>query len=271
MTEDKQKGKAMKLIRDITSMDDLGISDPAIEKLLLKKGYTPATVVAAARTSELTKLDGVGKAKAKRIVLDLERSGYIDDESVMSARVCWLFEEVGIISRGTREAYESYEEFTQEEIDKVLDMVKTLTPFEERLITMRFGLNGDSPATLSACSKCSNYSSSMIQIYIVKALEKLAVYSWPHRLETLLPSNQKKAEQLRKEIEEEFDSPTDRMLLEDLHLPKDIREHLSHAGVKCVGHLRRLELGDLVSIPELKLEAMGRIIAELRDTIDSSR
>lgn len=80
--------------------------------------------------------------------------------------------------------------FNSEKKNIIQDILKTLTPREQKILELRFGLNGHEPMTLREIGKIQNVTSVRIRSLELKALSKLRRPIRSSRLKPLLEGEQ---------------------------------------------------------------------------------
>ncbi len=256
-------------IADIETLEELGL-DNGLLKVLAP--YTPAEIVRAVRKgyplsyAPLMELKGVGEARARKITKIVIEAGFICTESLRSWATRIFLASLDPVLRSrylSDEEYESRTELAAEQIGALLQLMdEQLTLTEVKVLTMRFGLNGEPPCRLEQCSAELKLTPEHVRHIEIKALNRMHARFDAGMLTEIFPGFLSVPEQ-PKPIES-FTDPVDRMYIEDLDLPVRTFNRLKRAHVHCVGHLRELAAD---KVEELRYQIGGKNFQELQEKL----
>lgn len=247
------------------------LNDDVIEKLVAEAGFEflEALAIQEAVNGGLTAIKGIGKKKAETIKSVLSENG--------------IRYELTNEERFLEAIFGSGEEFffltcplDKERIEVIHSVIATLSDKEQKVLILRFGLNGNKPMTLDGVAKEFNVPRDRIRQIEAKALRKLRHPNRSKRLVRLKMS--------RLELENEFaeklayvreanyelnrqlriykrkcsDMP---LTIEDLELSTGTYNRLKKAGINTVEDAKN---ADLEKVRNLGMRGYKEVTEELK-------
>lgn len=263
------------------SLVDLGL-DLRATNILIRLGYSLQTIIWVARTDNLEKINGIGKARAKEILKIVDENGFIFHEPPRSQGMRRLLCKIFGYSIETTAEYEAQTEFSEEQLAQMERVFRTLTEQERMVVSAHFGLDGEAPRNFRVIGENFSKSRERIDQVCQKALKKLR---FAHNLKTIadifpnftglpehLKPNNEKATNKKPGQAIDGRSLIMQMPIGCLNLPEKVYRLLTHAEVKTIEDLSRFSVDELAKMPKIprpQAKSILQALSQFREKAES--
>lgn len=226
-------------------------------------GYTVSVLITAARCGELEKLRGIGKAQAERITRAIDEAGFILPESEISQRIREMLAAAFYFPLGAAEEYEARVEFSEQQRDKLFEVLDTLTAQEAKVLKLRFGLSGAKPMTLREAAEILEVSHERVRYVEADALRKLRHPARKKALQEIFPGWPGFEMAVSKRTGG-YDGPVEEMPIAELPC-LSVRAYncLVRAGIDTIGKLIQHTYAEVMAIRNMRVRDTENVVASL--------